>query len=648
MADSSDSGSSKYNQEIKEQSRSKLIEHAVRCLTTERSTSVCVKRDHVKRVWQQLLDSGEAKEYFEEKERKQIKTQIDKWEAFHKGKVGKKEASALRVCYLAGDDPTNDLKVFVEYGVDCRNVVAIEKDPKTSNKAWNAINNSAPDSDFRNVKLVTDDILTFLKEDKAQFDIIYLDACGSLPSAKQNTLKIVGYVFRYNKLESPGALITNFSFPPQNTQQENSASSQDLDEEREKLNFLVKEYMKNRLWNVMHGDNSPEYLSKRTDEDNYGDYVSYQVIDSAYLFIPAQRMLESESTSLWGQMFRKKEHFLEWINSYSSANAEGTTKGTNEKSAKTTRNQELMQVLKKVKVDGKGAKPKCGIKLETLRKKLEKEHEVHTSNNLFSNLMRMAEAFLEESNNRWCEAWINEIFPNRIPEKSLDEEEEKEREKERKKIPSMLLTPLLISSPSHIIYFSNVDFVLKCLAPLFKAIFEKKFPFCCDEATFQQTCLVAGLLYGLMTFPSFPVMDKLFRLRYTARKRQMFADVFVFDKCRYVFEQFNGVSTGCFAIEDLKKQIVFRMVVDGLRKHLGGICSEDLFRCCIVPSINEIVDRRVSFPNSYRRIPDRQELEYLLLKEKAYRSKLGFFGLFFPFLRLFICIILVFYIYFKC
>lgn len=90
-SDSSDSGSSKYKQEIKEQTssqydqeskkecRSKLIEHAVRCLTTERSKSVCVKRDHVEGVWKQLLDSGETK-YFTEKQREEIQTQIHDWE----------------------------------------------------------------------------------------------------------------------------------------------------------------------------------------------------------------------------------------------------------------------------------------------------------------------------------------------------------------------------------------------------------------------------------------------------------------------------------------------------------------------------------------------------------------------------------------
>ena len=614
--------SSKYNQDSKIQSRSKLIEHAVRCLTTKRSTSVCVKRDHVRRVWQQLIDSGKANvdhdKNFTDELREEIETQISQWERLHDSKVGTRKASDLRVCYLAGDNPINDLAVFAKNGVLCENVVAIENDPKTSKKAWNAIKNS----NLRNVKLVTDDILTFLKEDKAPFDIIYFDFCGSLPSAQQKTLKIVGYVFLHNKLTSPGALITNFSFPPQNTQQENSASSQGLGEERQMINFLVKEYMNYRLCNVSP-ENNAEYPSKRTDEDNYGDYVSFQVIDSAYLFIPAQRMLSSKGKSLWGQMFNEKKHFnfLEEINSFSSANVEGATKGTNEKSTKTTRNQEFMEELKNLKVDGKYTRNKCTNKLQALQKKVKAVNEVYPSDILFSDLKRMSETFLEKSNNPWCEAWVDEIFPDWIPEKSLDEEEQKKREEKRKEIPSMLLTPLLISSPPHTIYFSDVEFVMKCLGPLFNAVCQEKFPFCDNVATtFQQaTCLVAGLLYGQLTYPSFPVMDKLFRLRYTARKRQMFADVFVFDNCRYVFDGFSAVSTACFAIEDLKLQIVFRMAVDGLRKHLGGICSEDLFKFCLVASKDAITEGRASFPDSYKNIPDRQEIKkYVLLKEEAF------------------------------
>ena len=596
MADSSDSDPSKYNQESKKQSRSKLIEHAVRCLTTERSTSVCVKRDHVRRVWQQLHESGEANKYFKEEDIEEIEKEIDQWERLHDSRVQTRKPSDLRVCYLAGDNPKKDLKVLVKNGVLCQNVWAVEKDSKTSEKAWNRIKKSK----LRNVKLVKDDILSFWKVHKERFDIIYLDTCGSLPAAKQNTLKVVGYVFLHNMLTSPGALITNFSFPPQ---QENSASSQhvSVDKEREMINFLVKGYMEYRLCNVMHGHDLPEInaecLRDKTDEDNYGDYVSFQVIDSAYLFIPAQRLLSSQWKSLWGQMFDKKEDFLREINSHSSANVGGTTKG-----------QELMAALIKLKVDEKSTEEECKQELMASLKKLKVDDEVHSSNNLFSNLKEMAETFLEKSNNSCCKAWVTEIFPDWKSEPSMKKE----------KIPTMLLTPLLFSSPIHIIYFSNGNFVLKCLRPLFNAVDQKKFPIIVnDAATFEQaTCLVAGLLYGQMTYPSFPVMDKLFRLRYTARKRQMFADVFVFDECRYLYDQFPTVDCACFAIEELKQQFLVRMVVDGLRKHLRGICKEDLFRFCHVADVDEISKGGVSFSDCEGSIPERQKIEDIVFKEE--------------------------------
>ena len=582
--------STQNTQEPKSESRSKLIQHAVRCLTTDRSTSVCVKRDHVKRVWQQLCESGEANKYFNEKERRQIKRDIRLWERFHDSRVQTRKPSDLRVCYLGGGNPEleNAIEVLVANGVLCQNVWSIEKDSETLENTWNAIKNSH----LRNVRLFKGDIFTFLKDFPEQFDIIYFDARVSLPAAKESTLKVIGYIFLYDKLTSPGALITNFSFPPQDTQQENSASSQHVyvDKEREMIDFLVKEYMKYRLCNILRedtlGETNAGYLSERTAEDKYyGDYVTFQVIDSAYLFIPTQRMLASEGKSLWGQIFNEKKHFLQEINSYSASTEEECK-------------QELMAALIKLKVDEKSTEEECKQELMASLKKLKVDDEVHSSNNLFSNLKRMAETFLKKSNNSCCKAWIDEIFPDWKSEPSLQEE----------KIPSMLLTSLLFSSPFHFIRFCKDDFVSECLVPLFKAVTADRFPSCCDVATREQaTCLVAGLVYGQMAYPSFPVVDKLFRLSYTAKKRQMFADVFVFDKCRYLYEQLPTVD--CVCVAKPKRQIVFRMVVDGLRKHLGGICSEDLFKFCNVASI-------VSFPHSERSIPERQKIEDILLKEK--------------------------------
>ena len=127
-------------------------------------------------------------------------------------------------------------------------------------------------SQLRNVKLYKVDILDFLKDFQGRpFDIIYLDTCGALPSQKQATLKIIGHVFLYDRLTSPGALITNFSFPPP---QDIARDKERL--EREKINFLVKEYMKYRLYNLSP-ENYTEYVTSiKTDEDKYGDYISFQ------------------------------------------------------------------------------------------------------------------------------------------------------------------------------------------------------------------------------------------------------------------------------------------------------------------------------------------------------------------------------------
>ena len=539
-----------FNQESRKKIRSKLIEHAVRCLTVERSNSVCVKRDHVAQVWKQLDESGKADKYFTDEERHEISTEIDLWERFHDSQVQKRKPSDLRVCYLGDDNPINDLEVLVANGVLCQNVWAIKKDSEELEKAWNAIKNSR----LRNVRLFKGDIVTFLKDFRGQFDIIYFDACGTLPSVKQNTLKVIGYVFLYDKLTSPGALISNFSFPPQ---ERNYLSSQEVDKERDMINFLVKEYMKYRLCNVLGKADSPTvnalYLSAREDEDNFGDYVSFQVIDSAYLFIPAQRILLSKGESLWGQIFNF------------SSNVESTTKGTHEKSTKTTRNQKLMESLEMLK-------------------------EKYNSSFFYQR---------EVESNPCCEAWVAEIFPDWGSEPS----EEKH---------SSHLSSLQHSPPFNVIQFCET--VSKCLVPLLKADIDERVLRCCDVTPEQAACLVADLLYGQVAYPSFPVMDKLFRLNYTSKKRQMFSDVFVFDKCRYLYEQFPAVD--CVSFAEPKQQMVFRLVVDGLHKHLGGICSEDLFKFGNVASTNEITEGGVSFPNSVRSIPERQKIEDTLLEEK--------------------------------
>ena len=579
---------SSFDQSVKMECRRRLIEHAVKHLTTERDTSVCVRRDHVRKVWSQLQETRVEFNCFSDEGRKNIEKEISQWELFHKSQVQTRKPSDLRVCYLAGDNPTNGLEVLVNIGILPQNVWMVEKNAATFVKARESIRSS----NLRTVRLFKGDILVFLKDFEGQFDIIYCDARGTLPAAKQKTLKLIGYVFLYDKLTSPGALITNFSFPPLGQQQQaptqegeagkdfnamipdevgfpnEAQKAKPADFERYSLKELSVGYLKHRSTNTSHDirkfpEEIASALNLRTDEDNYGDYITYQVIDSAYLYIPIQRMLmptkHGTSFDLWDRIFQKKEEFLEAV-----------SHGLKAATATDLNSQATSSEMKYF--------------FETIKE---------------SYLRHIALIFQEKSlSNNLCAAWITELFPDLGKIKNQG-------------IASLLMTHLLSYSSIFIQKFANED-MKRCglKSPFDIRTSKDTIVEISDEPTHESTLsMVAGLWYGQITQPSFPVVDKLLRLSYIAKKRQMFSDVFIFDKCHYVYQQFSTVDTSTFAFHELHQQIVLRMVVDGLRKHLGRICKLDIFPCVNVAGIKEI--ESTAFPS----ISERQRVKELMHDE---------------------------------
>ena len=307
-------------------------------------------------------------------------------------------------------------------------------------------------------------------------------------------------------------------------------------------------------------------LSRRKVEDNYGDYVTYQVIDAANLFIPAQRMLLKERNSLWDQIFVSKEEFIE------VKQEKNTTKDPKKKSTTTkTKNQSENAKLLFVKAQQE--------KVRVLIKQQAKD----------SPLTVIGECFYKESN-PLCKAWVNEIFPD-WRQSSLSNIE----------LSKLFSAPLLFFSELFFLGFGNYNFLTKCLMPL-EVDDPLRSPGCDVAVNYNSSMLrfVTGLLYGQMAFPSFPVIDKLLRLKYTAKTRQMFADVVIFDKCRYLYEQFSSVDCALFALLEPKQQIVLRIVADGMGKNVGGACWCDVFEACKVS----------------KKLPERQKIEFPQSEEK--------------------------------
>ena len=96
---------------------------------------------------------------------------------------------------------------------------------------------------------------------------------------------------------------------------------------------------------------------------------------------------------------------------------------------------------------------------------------------------------------------------------------------------------------------------------------------------------MAGIVLGALAEPYYPVMDKLLRLKYTQSdkkvtyKRQMFCDVFIFDRCSYLFDLPPTVSiAGQFCNDGDDDFLMSKMLLDGMRRQLKCLCKTGILQ----------------------------------------------------------------------
>src|SRR3546814_783186 len=186
--------------------RQQVIDGAISALTTNRSDATCCRRTYVREVRDTLVSSGG---YDAIAAAKLTDETIDRWEASYDSVTQSRDPMNLKVAYLCGPNPENDLHVFCAAGILPENIWAFESDANVHDKAVA----SALASEFPFIKIINSGIDTFLEASPMRFDIIYLDFCGPLPSRnkKQKTLLAISRVLARHALNSPGALITNVS-----------------------------------------------------------------------------------------------------------------------------------------------------------------------------------------------------------------------------------------------------------------------------------------------------------------------------------------------------------------------------------------------------------------------------------------------------
>ncbi len=268
-----------YGQFNKNFIRHNVLSYAIELLTSKREESACVHRSYVRKLYDFFtLNEDESSD---KKQALKIDLEhIKSWENLHDANIGIKKPQDLTICYLCGPEPQNDFKELISLGVLPQNIWAFEIDRATYQKAIDSFGkNQIPQPHILKQK-----IETFFSNTPKKFDIIYVDACGSVPS-EQHALRCITHACFYHRLESPGVIISNFAKP----------------DNKEAYLPVIRDYLfskslagGNCTFDNWESEKEKFFLNSDNFEKEYGDFISYLLRDIPGIIVPLQRLWKNQ------------------------------------------------------------------------------------------------------------------------------------------------------------------------------------------------------------------------------------------------------------------------------------------------------------------------------------------------------------------
>jgi hypothetical protein len=200
-----------YSQPQKKKARKTVLHHAVQSLTEERATSPLVSVGMFDRLARYCVDF--IREHLKLDLSEQMAALQRHWEAVHASRVGNRAPSDLKVLFLCGPEPLNDLEELVALGIAPENVWAVEGDERAFKEAARQLREGGYP-----IKLHQGSLHEFLAVVPEQFDIVYFDACGPLFGGKPKTSTVLRELFLNQRMAPLSVLITNFAAKPRDTE----------------------------------------------------------------------------------------------------------------------------------------------------------------------------------------------------------------------------------------------------------------------------------------------------------------------------------------------------------------------------------------------------------------------------------------------
>ncbi|HEY1601484.1 MAG TPA: class I SAM-dependent methyltransferase [Pirellulales bacterium] len=202
-----------YSQPQKKKVRQIVLRHAVRSLTEERTSSTLVPVGRFDSLARYCVHF--AREYLKLDLSEPMAALQQHWAVVYASRVGARDPSNLKVLFLCGPDPLNDLDELFALGIAPENVWAVEADEQAFKAAAKQLHNGGWP-----IKLHQGSLHEFLAVVPEQFDVVYFDACGPLFGGKPKTSTVLRELFLNQRLGPLSVLITNFAATPRDTEDE--------------------------------------------------------------------------------------------------------------------------------------------------------------------------------------------------------------------------------------------------------------------------------------------------------------------------------------------------------------------------------------------------------------------------------------------
>lgn len=515
-----------YTEPKKQLARQQVIDAAVSALTEHRTSATLCRRSYVREVRDYLLNSGD---YDARAAKKLSDSAIDRWEAFYDSVTQGRSASTLKVAYLCGPNPENDLRVFCAAGILPENIWAFESDSAIHDQAVA----SALSSEFPFIKIINGGLDIFLEASPMRFDIVYLDFCGPLPSRnkKQKSLLAITRVLARHALNSPGALITNVSLPTE----AGDADGRALLAKLAACYLYPKDFLEGTSNNAPEGPRAEGHdfedwlnIVSSDLEHYYGQFITRVLMDHASFISPYNRF--PKNSRIFSNFFKKL------------SDAES---------------KKLVEAAFHFVDDDEGG-----------------GGNVITEAGEYPVLW--AFAALDKKTNAGDEnypQWINsdnafaafaELFLSQL-------KTDGQKDDLIRNTCELTFSILARNNPTALL-----------AGPLAEVVsghrFQDYYQFC-DLVLEHQ---VVELLFRQVAVPYHVNVEMTRRWRYQAKDTPMFLDMVIVDECRYLYDWMPTTEMVLAGFSDIERQLIYRFALDGVSKHRRWYNSEYFFGTAVI------------------------------------------------------------------